>query len=422
MERNKKGGHSPDDGVNFNSSKNAPAGFFENITEATLVVSSIELDIDEKLWRLLELALKQLGAERGSIMMLADSDSLVVRSSTIPGLIGVSQPLGANSAASLAARERRVMTASDIWPEGPFPPHSERGYKTDNFLAYPVTFQNEVVGVINVTDRSIHGGFDDFDLALLSTFAGVISSAIVAENIKKERDELKAAHEELDRLQKFRDQLTNMIIHDLKGPVGEIMGNLDMLGSYVSDDLGREMLDTAASSAEELMRMIMNILDVSRMEEGRFHIYPEEINITELVKEYIQKLEKLAENEGKTVLFNPGPEPLKIEGDKEALSRVLWNLFSNANNHTGPGGRIEAIVAHEETGVRISVSDDGAGIPAEDIERIFDRFNQSGARPAKYSSGLGLTFCKMAVEAHGGGITVTSEPGGGSTFNVLLPS
>lgn len=224
--------------------------------------------------------------------------------------------------------------------------------------------------------------------------------------------------EELSQLTKGQ---VEMIIHDLKGPTSELIANLDMLGTYISDEIGGEILLTASNSADELLEMIQDILDVSKMEEGELKINPVKIDIVKLVKSKAAKVQGLAMRANKTLIFNSALETYETEGDEDIVGRVLWNLISNANNHTSSGGAIKITINLEDEKLKISVSDDGTGISQESLDHIFDKFYQSEKLASnKYSSGLGLTFCKMAVEAHGWRIGVESEYGKGTTFSIYL--
>ena len=390
-------------------------GFFEALTEAVRVVSSQGPSLDEKLEICLRLALDQVGAERGSVMLKENDDRLVVRVSTVDDIVGLAQSTRDDGPASVAARNKnRPVTSDSRWSDGTACENEERGYKSEGFLSYPISFEGDVTGVINVTDKKEAGRFTQRDAAALSSFASVVSNAITALKLREERDKLK-------RLQKQKEDMINMIVHDLKGPAGAILSDLNMLESHISDGFGRELLESAENSAEDLMGMIMDILNVSRMEEGKFHLCVSEFDVVELAKEQTEKFKTLAEHEGKNVTFDSDVEKQTVSGDREILSRVLWNVLSNANNHTRRGGSISVGVRREGRGAVVSVADDGAGIPKEDLDLIFGMFAQSGRGSARRSSGIGLAFCKMAVEAHGGKITVDSEPGRGAVFSVHIP-
>ncbi|VAX18055.1 hypothetical protein MNBD_NITROSPINAE02-1607 [hydrothermal vent metagenome] len=218
------------------------------------------------------------------------------------------------------------------------------------------------------------------------------------------------------------EDLMMMIVHDLKGPAGEIIANLEMLGGYITDEFGAEILLTAVNSTEELLEMIVSILDVGKMESGEMNLVWAPVDLVELMKEKVAKVEGMAMRENKNILFESRLDKYETKGDRDILSRVFWNILSNANNHTSLGGTIRITMDKAGDGVDISISDDGSGIAADHLEHVFDKFYQpEGVASKKYSSGLGLSFCQMAVKAHGGEIRAESAPGKGATFCIHLP-
>ncbi len=225
-----------------------------------------------------------------------------------------------------------------------------------------------------------------------------------------------------EKSKQVAEDMMMMIVHDLKGPAGEVIANLEMLGEYISDEFGAEILLTAVNSTEELLEMIISILDVGKMESGRLDLALAPVDLVELVKEKVAKVEGMAMRENKNILFESRLDKYETSGDRDILARVFWNILANANNHTSLGGTIKITIEKKGDGVEISISDDGSGISADHLEHVFDKFYQpKGLASKKYSSGLGLAFCQMAVKAHGGEIIAESDPGKGATFRILLP-
>jgi signal transduction histidine kinase len=233
--------------------------------------------------------------------------------------------------------------------------------------------------------------------------------------------ELTRANQELQRLDQLRQDLFNMMVHDMKGPLAELMGNLDLLSYGELEEAQREVLDLACLGAEDLLRMILNLLDINRLEEEALQAQPEEASFGALATEVVSKFATMIRLKGLAVEVEDrlaGP----FFADPELLGRVLQNLLTNALHHTEEGGRIELGARHTEEGAELWVSDDGPGIPPERQQLIFQKFTQAGHSGPRTSTGLGLTFCKLAVAAHGGDIAVESEPGRGATFRIRLPA
>jgi signal transduction histidine kinase len=173
-----------------------------------------------------------------------------------------------------------------------------------------------------------------------------------------------------------------------------------------------------------MLEMIQNLLDVAKMEEGKLELRKEEFDIAAVARERKQQFETLARNEHKTISADIEKGLPKIKAEKNMIERVLNNLISNAIHHTSPEGSITISAKKLDNFVELRVSDNGVGIPAEYLEKIFEKFVQVERKKAQLrtGAGLGLTFCKMVVEAHGGKIRVESELNKGSSFIFTLPS
>ncbi len=249
------------------------------------------------------------------------------------------------------------------------------------------------------------------------------------DSLKKDILELEEKNKKLEGLQSTQGDLFKMIIHDLKGPVGEITANLDLLNYDKSlSELNREYLETAIMGCENLYKMILNILEISKMEEGCMILNKKSFQIDEIIKERIKKVKTIAnQNEICVTMQIKGKGEVKlVNAEQEIIERVLSNLLLNAISFYPPNSEIKIIVEpNEKKGfLKVSVADQGKGIPEEFLEKIFDKFCQdikNGDR-RQYSTGLGLTFCKMAVEAHNGMILVESKVGKGSTFSFTIPA
>ncbi|OGR82303.1 MAG: hypothetical protein A2636_01195 [Elusimicrobia bacterium RIFCSPHIGHO2_01_FULL_64_10] len=230
----------------------------------------------------------------------------------------------------------------------------------------------------------------------------------------------------LRELEELRRDLISMIVHDLKSPLSAIMGGIDYLvdlGSSESPDSAKKILRLAKKSSEDLLAMIQNLLDVAKMEEGKLELKREKVPLAGLLDECAESFRIQIEKESKTLRkdFAPGLPDAAV--DVQLIRRVLQNFLSNAVRHTASGGRITLACRPGEGGAEIVVEDDGEGIPEGYREKIFDKFVQAERKRVHLRSGtgLGLTFCKMAIELHGGSITVDSEVGRGSAFKFTLP-
>src|SRR5690606_28388207 len=224
--------------------------------------------------------------------------------------------------------------------------------------------------------------------------------------------------------ERMKDDLIHMLVHDLKSPISSVMGLLDhsleMLASQGDSNVG-ELLSLARTESQHLLNLAANILDVRRMKEGHMPYEPAVIpSLTDLAKEALADVSGGPRDRNFGFLVRP--EADRVVGDPKLLRRVLANLLANAIKHTRRGGYIDIRAWKQEDGFVLSVRDDGEGIPEADQKRIFNAFEQSRHTiHDRYDTGMGLTFCKLAVEKHGGKIWVESKVGRGSTFYFTLP-
>ncbi|MEI9898117.1 MAG: ATP-binding protein [Chthoniobacter sp.] len=230
-------------------------------------------------------------------------------------------------------------------------------------------------------------------------------------------DQLQKNFEKLKELEGLRDNLTSMIVHDLRSPLSAVIGFLDLLQQVAATRLSSqdlELITMANSGAATLQEMITSLLDVTRLEAGEM---PLDLQVTDLREVIIGALAPCASLLGSRSLVRDFPtRSVEVRCDADLLRRVVTNLVSNAIKFTPDGGEIRVTIALEDDLVKVSVRDTGFGIPAEYHAHIFEKFGQIEGRKHRHSTGLGLTFCKLAVEAHGGTIGVESVEGKGATF------
>lgn len=236
--------------------------------------------------------------------------------------------------------------------------------------------------------------------------------------------ELVEAHEKLQSLQQMRDDLVRMIAHDMRTPLTSIIGSLQTAVADVEEGTtAREMVENAIQDAERLETMTANLLDIDRLEAGKFPLEIEPVPVIDCLQEAASRTRYLAEEKGVALRIEEPEEALTARVDPEIIARVLTNLLQNAIRHTPADGRVTMEARRAGEMAQVRVSDTGEGISEEIRERIFDRFFHAAAQNngAAASIGLGLAFCRLAVEAHGGEIWVESEPGRGSSFSLTVP-
>jgi len=224
----------------------------------------------------------------------------------------------------------------------------------------------------------------------------------------------------------LRDDLTGMIVHDLRTPLTSLLSGLEalrMLGSH--GEAEREILDNAIGGGETLLGMIGDLLDISKLEAGSLALDRRPVPPAIPVEQALAQAAPLALAGGLRVARHVAADLPPVAADAELLRRALLNLLGNAVKFTPRGGivTVSAALDAAEGAVVFAVGDTGEGIPAHQVRRIFDKFGQVETRKAghKMSTGLGLTFCKLVAEAHGGRIWVESKLGKGSRFLFTIP-
>lgn len=256
----------------------------------------------------------------------------------------------------------------------------------------------------------------------LRDFLGAtVGCVCIFHNIER-RKELEALSEQLRSLDKMKNDLTNMIVHDLRTPLTSLIAGLQSI--QVSED-DQEILGISLSGGNRLLGMINDLLDISKMEEGLMSLDRTNFVLADLVNEALLQVAWLAEDKGLRVEAKLDPSITTINADVDKLRRVIVNLLGNAVKFTPASGSVtvSANLGPDQRQIVIGVQDTGEGIPEESFEHIFEKFAQVTTRKAgkSMSTGLGLTFCKLVVEAHEGRIWVESELGVGSKFLFTLP-
>ena len=298
--------------------------------------------------------------------------------------------------------------------------------KADERLRHIPVIMISALSEVESVVRCIDAGAEDY---LIKPFNPVLLRARVGASLEKKRgrdretalyDQLQQNYKRLQELEKMRDDMRNMIVHDLRTPLTAVIVGVEMLEKHGQlNDSQREMMTIATGGGKTLLGMINDLLDVEKMESGSTHLVYEPLSPSALVASAVVQVASLAEMERTELVTDIAADLPQFSGDANKLSRTLVNLIANAIKFTRAGTVTVSVDRHPD-GICFAIRDTGSGIPPEAFERIFEKFGQVDRR-SRVGTGLGLAFCKLAVEAHGGSIRVESAAGKGSTFSFTVP-
>ena len=228
----------------------------------------------------------------------------------------------------------------------------------------------------------------------------------------------------LRALELQREEMLQMMVHDLRNPLTSLLAGLNLIDSISPlQSLQLQALEIAQRGGDSLLKLVNEILDVSKCEAGQLSLQCSTAALDQLMAEAVEQVTHLAAGAGVTLTSTPAVRSAPVFLDADKIRRVLINLLSNAIQHTPEGGEV-ALDAFARSGEKLElrVSDNGLGIPIDQIGHIFDKFGSLQlSRIMGASTGLGLAFCKQVVQAHGGHIEVESTLGQGAVFRIVLP-
>jgi signal transduction histidine kinase len=347
---------------------------------------------------------------------------MVSQQRTRPAIASVDSSLGASA---LTLRNRTRQRVADATSET---------LRAERLVAGALPVALIIALVIGIwLLRSISGPVSDLERGMHAIAEGDLSYQLgLSPGQKGEFGRLAASYQtmarQLSELERLRAEFVSIASHELKTPINVIIGYLELLQEGIYGEVApkqKEVLLTINKQAQALTRLVKRLLDVSRFEASGGKLDVREVNLQRLLTTLESSFTVLANQRDIVFSVDHGQGlPSKVYWDEDRINEVLGNLLSNAFKFTPRGGRVALAVSPVDGSVVITVSDAGAGISAEHLPHIFDKFFQADnqAQAATKGTGLGLAIAKEIVEAHGGEITVESRVGEGTTFVVTLPT
>ena len=220
----------------------------------------------------------------------------------------------------------------------------------------------------------------------------------------------------------MKNDFISVVSHEIRTPMTSIKGSLELLlGGYAGElpSETSELLGISLTAVDRLIRLINDLLDIAKIESGKMELHMDRLNLVDCVKKSMRSIRSLAEAQKVSIDAEHDGMIPDVFGDRDRLEQIITNLLSNALKYSPSESAVRIRVRHINNSVRVSVSDQGPGIPPGQLERVFDRFHQ--LEGAKKGTGLGLTICRALIEQQHGQIWVESQPGQGSHFFFELP-
>src|ERR1051326_8982179 len=238
--------------------------------------------------------------------------------------------------------------------------------------------------------------------------------------LRRQQKELQDIYQRLKELEAVRDSLSHMVVHDMRSPLAAILMSFELLEELIppANVECSTLLSQGRANATRLAEMTSQVLDMSRLEAGQMPVNKTESNLVQTARDALNSLGLLA---AKQRLRLDCGEPIIAVFDHALCRRVIVNLLGNALKFTPPQGEVILGVSSAEGMARVTIADNGPGIAPQYHQKIFEKFGQVDGEKKRLGTGLGLTFCKLAVEAQGGAIGLESELGKGSTFWFTMP-
>ena len=291
-------------------------------------------------------------------------------------------------------------------------------HETQSLVAVPLMVRGEVIGVLEALNKKDDAHYTEEDQTILETLGALAAQAM--QNVDLAR-KVRASKVELAELERLKSDFIAITSHELRTPLGLILGHATFLRELVGSQYG-EQLDTIIRNATRLKEIVENLSDVGNYENGSARVRGDRISMAQIAEDVALSFRTEVEHRHIHLKTELGNLPYYIHADQNKITIALSNLVKNAIQYTEAGGHVTVKVGEDTGYVKVTVIDDGIGIPARDLPRVFERFYQVETHlTRRYGGmGLGLSVAKAMIELHGGRIWAESQ-GRGSTFTFLLP-
>ena len=381
-------------------------------------------EVESYLQALLSAAAELTGSETASILEY-DPEAGDLRFRAVPwfhrdALAPLSVPLK-NSAAGWVVRMASPLVIPDASADERHFRQADAvsNFKTRSLLAVPLKYQDKVLGVFEALNKAGDAHYTEDDVAILETLAGLAVSAMQTDLLERR---VKASYNEVANLDRLKSDFVAITSHELRTPLGLILGHATFLRELLNGQYN-EQLDAIIRNATKLKEIIENLSNVDNYQSGLARIRQRQVSVTRIIEEVVLSFRETVLQKSINLRTELGGDLLLVEGDANKIAIAVSNLIRNAVTFTDTGGQILVTAENVPGYVKVSVMDNGVGIPPADLPRIFERFFQVESHLTRRHGGmgLGLSVAKAMIEMHGGRIWAESVAGRGSNFTFLLP-
>jgi signal transduction histidine kinase len=395
-----------------------------SLEQVSFEMGTVMLDgpalLDDKLQDIVVMFGAYMRAAKCSIMLINhEAMTVEVRASTNREIVGRSRNLSdvtISTRAIIDDKPFHVGSGKRFLFDRPDFSH----YKSDYSLSIPIKHLDEKLGVMNFTDFEFDGNVDRETegrvVELIRRFAACLYAVMGRERMAAKVSRLEATVRELRKINGLKADVTGRLMRDLKGPISAIVANLDMIGYDPLTSSQAECLDLATEEVYRMQNMVTDILDVLRMEGDSVEICRADVDIRSLIERQTAFFDKTLGRRRIGLRLDAPAHVCCV--DDGLIGRVVVNILRNAIKHTPDGGSvtISAHCSEDPKETVVSVADQGPGVPADMRDKIFERYDGAGE-----GGGLGLAFCRLIVQAHGGRMWVEDSASGGARFVFTLP-
>jgi signal transduction histidine kinase len=291
-------------------------------------------------------------------------------------------------------------------------------HQTQTLVAVPLMVRGEVVGVLEALNKKDDAHYTEEDLTILETLGALAAQAM--QNVDLMR-KVRASRVQLAELERLKTDFIAITSHELRTPLGLILGHATFLRELAGGEY-EEQIDAIIRNATKLKDIVENLSDVDNFQNGSARVKGGRVSMNGIAEDVFSLFKDEAEQKNISLRLEPDSQPYYLHADQVKITIALSNLVKNAIQYTEAGGNVNVRVEEDSGYIKVTVTDNGIGIPARELPRIFDRFYQVETHlTRRYGGmGLGLSVAKAMIELHGGRIWAESE-GRGSRFTFLLP-